>query len=267
MEKKEEKKEGKSTEKIRESLSREEREEIARMENKIEEEESRRAEEEEKTRQTFDPIKQELDMRKRRATDMNDCVRVTLPKPLKVQEEAKIELRRELHVKIFLDYIRDKTKDGEQMSNLSDSEMRGLKSLLKRIKNQELLILKTDKSGQFCVVSWSDYLEMGKVHTDKDMQVSRAEIIEIEKILNGHAVTWTKIFAVGLDHDHTDRIQNGVCTKSNNLASMYLLYKDHKAGNMTRPVVTGCSSNTRSLSDLVSKYWNRQQTVNVRVLK
>ena len=42
-------------------------------------------------------------------------------------------------------------------------------------------------------------------------------------------------------------------TRSNNLADMYLLYKDHKPeAKKTRPVVTGNSSNSRGLSNAVS---------------
>ena len=33
---------------------------------------------------------------------------------------------------------------------------------------------------------------------------------------------------------------------------MYLLYKDHKAERASRPVVTGCNSNTRGMSNCVS---------------
>ena len=112
--------------------------------------------------------------------------------------------------------------------------------------------MKTDKSGQFCVVSWDDYIEMGQVHVSKDKKVTREEVIEIEKHLNGHATTWVKVFAVGQDHKHVERIMNGARTTSNNLASMYLLFKDHKPGRKTRPIVTGITSNTRSLSDLVA---------------
>ena len=39
---------------------------------------------------------------------------------------------------------------------------------------------------------------------------------------------------------------------SKQLADMYLMYKDHKEGRATRPVVTGCNSNTRGMSNNVS---------------
>ena len=41
---------------------------------------------------------------------------------------------------MFEEYIRNKTrKNGEQQSNLSKAEQKGLKSLQKRIRNEEIL--------------------------------------------------------------------------------------------------------------------------------
>ena len=57
-------------------------------------EEERRQEEEARTRQVFDPIQKIYNEQKRRVTDLPECGRVTLPKPLPVSEEALIELRR-----------------------------------------------------------------------------------------------------------------------------------------------------------------------------
>ena len=98
----------------------------AEMEEMAEEEEAR-------TRQIYDPGKRIYDDRKRRVTDLKECSRVTLPKPLSVKREAAIELRRENHTRIFREYVRDKCgKDGEQKSNLSDEEKDGLKRIQKR---------------------------------------------------------------------------------------------------------------------------------------
>ena len=42
-------------------------------------------------------------------------------------------------------------------------------------------------------------------------------------------------------------------TKSENVADLYLMFKDHKNGNKTRPTATGCSSNTLGLSNAVAE--------------
>ena len=56
----------------------------------------------------------------------------------------------------------------------------------------------------------------------------------------------------GDDHNHRDRIIDSKVLSSEQLADMYLMYKDHKEKRASRPVVTGCNSNTRGFSNSVS---------------
>ena len=50
--------------------------------------------------------------------------------------------------------------------------------------------MKTDKTGKFVVASMADYLDLGKVHTEKDRRIEMEEAIEIEKELIGHSMAW-----------------------------------------------------------------------------
>ena len=69
-----------------------------------------------------------------RLTDLEECSGVILPKPLPIQEEAKIELRREMHDKIYTQYIKEFCNDkGDQKTNRSDEEIRGIKKIKKRV--------------------------------------------------------------------------------------------------------------------------------------
>ena len=43
--------------------------------------------------------------------------------------------------------------------NLSSKELRGLRSLLKRIQNREVMVIPSDKSGKLTVVSWDLYIQ------------------------------------------------------------------------------------------------------------
>ena len=54
-----------------------------------------------KSRQIFDPVNKMYDKRKRCVTDLPECSRVTLPKPLVARDEALIEIRRDVIGKIF----------------------------------------------------------------------------------------------------------------------------------------------------------------------
>ena len=48
--------------------------------------------------------------------------------------------------------------------------------------------MKTDKSEKFSVATIEKYIEMGMGHVKDDKQVTRDEVREIERALNGHCV-------------------------------------------------------------------------------
>ena len=206
------------------------------------------------TRRVYDDKNKIFDARRRRATDLTECSRVTLPKPLGIEEEANIELRRKTQMEIFKKFTDKNTdKTGNQKSNLTREEHTGLKSLQKRIASGEIIILKTDKSSKLAVTNPEEYKKMGLEHTAKDKIIGRQEVIEMEETLNGHSRAWANIWNSGKDHKHFDRIVTSKITHSENVADLYLMYKDHKAGNKTRPTATGCTSNTLGLSNAVAE--------------
>ena len=159
------------------------------------------------TRQVYNPRKRVYDDRKRRATDLKECARVTLPKPMDTKNEALIEMRRGTNEKIYNKYTEEVcNKKGEVKGNLTEEEKDGLKRLQKRIKEKEVVILKTDKSGKMCLVTTEEYKRMGLEHTSKDQEIDRWKIREIEKQLNGHVFMWAKMWGSGEAHNHRDRI-------------------------------------------------------------
>ena len=104
------------------------------------------------------------------------------------------------------------------------------------------------------MVSEEECRRMGSVHTGKDEMISMRRVEEIEKHLNGHCTFWCKMWRSGEMHGHKDRIIDSKVCRSCKVASMYILVKDHKQDGSTRPVVTGCSSNTRGMSNAVSDF-------------
>ena len=209
-----------------------------------------------KARQIYDPILNIYDDRKRRVTDLAECSRVVLPKPLTVIREAQIEFRREVHDRIYQEYRKEYcNEEGEQESNLDAGEKRGLKSLMKRIKTDDLVIVKTDKSGKMSATDRDTYIKMGMEHVKGDKIVSRARIKEVDKIMNEHCMAWCGIWGTGQQHGQEDRILASKTSRSENTARLYLTHKDHKAApNKTRPIGTANSSNTRAFANSVSDF-------------
>ena len=207
-----------------------------------------------RTRQVFDCENRVYDERKQRVTDLKECTRIFLPKPLEVNQEAQIEMRREVHLRTSEEY-REKECDekGRQRRNLTLSEQRGLRKLEKRKNEGEIVVIMTDKSSKMCIMKRDDYEQLGEDHVGKDRVVDREEILEREKVLNQHSLSWCKMWRTGKDHGHEDRIRQSKITNSENRAELYLSYKDHKkVPGKTRPIATGCTSNTLALSNSVS---------------
>jgi hypothetical protein len=65
-------------------------------------------------------------------------------------------------------------------------EARGLKKLKKKVKEGELVIVKSDKSGKFSVMSMNEYRRAGEDHTRKDREVTVDFLLNNQRKLNGH---------------------------------------------------------------------------------
>ena len=87
----------KDEEKEKEQSTAEQNDENKRKEKKLEAQ----------SRQVFCPIERRYDERRRRVTDLVECTRATLPKPLTTVREAQIEVRRKLLDKVFQEFRRE----------------------------------------------------------------------------------------------------------------------------------------------------------------
>ena len=109
-------------------------------------------------------------------TDMPRCHRVQLPDPVGKAGEAEIFVRTERYEQIFNDYSnRNCNTEGAQRSNLNHNQRQGLVKLKKRVKEGNIILLKTDKTDKLAVVSPDVYLEMGEVHIGDDKTITMAE--------------------------------------------------------------------------------------------
>ena len=205
-------------------------------------------------RRIFDPIGKCFDHGNKRATDLSENSKVNLPRPCDPQTESSIELLKRNILKSFKKCQRKYCNDkGEQKSNLTREEMRGLRKLRKRVQNNEILVLKTDKSGKLTVIDREQYTKMGIQKCSQDRKIDRCEHRSIERKINDHTKFWCRILNSGINHEHQDRIIKSKMSVSENAAPMYFLYKDHKIEGGYRPVVGGCNSDTLGLSNILSE--------------
>ena len=121
------------------------------------------------------------------------------------------------------------------------------------------MVVKTDKSGRFAIMSMDEYERAGKVHTEKDLPVDLDFLQENQRRVNGYISMLCKIFQIGDAHNHKDRVRSLKITLSLSVAPMYLLFKDHKGWSLdtgtpppARPVVSAGSGQNDHLSEIVS---------------
>ena len=144
-------------------------------------------------------------------------------------------------------------------SNLTDMEMAGLESLQRRVAAGELVITETDKSKRFCILTTEQYFEAGRKHVENDLKVGVEEVCVLQKLVNDHCHWLSKIFNVGANWEHSERISQSMCDRGEVVAPLYLLIKDHKGWKEedgtpppSRPVCSGNRGYNRHLSELLS---------------
>ena len=207
----------------------------------------------------FDPTNNEINLGRQRITDCPGNTRVFLPKPMPPIKEAMVAVRSSEWSQTRTEFKAKNTNHkGDQPSNLTPQQQRGLKSILKRLKEGLIVIIETDKTGKFCIMSIEDYRKAGEVHTNKDTCVGDDYVRETQRILNGHCSYLMKIFGSGSDHGHETRHREARINKSYNVPILRLLYKDHKGwkeGDGPLPTRGICGANrgmNTHLSELVS---------------
>ena len=139
-------------------------------------EELLRDEEEYKLRKNmvYDMIEKRFSYTKKRVTNTKGNSRIIFPKEAgKYEDEAVLEMVRMKLLGVYNKNCEENCKKGGvQCFNIDEAEMRGLKSLQKRVSQNELLVVPTDKSGRFAVMSVATYELAGSVHTKNDEEIS-----------------------------------------------------------------------------------------------
>ena len=139
-------------------------------------------------------------------------------------------------------------------------EQNGLKSLKKKVKEGGIIVLPTDKSGRFAVMSLENYIRAGNKHTIKDEEVEPEIVVKTQTELNGNMSMLAKFFKMGSLWNHVGRVRKNIINHSLALCPMYLTYKDHKGWTgednsppPTRPIAGGNTGMNIHLSETISE--------------
>ena len=100
-----------------------------------------------------------------------------------------------------MDPVPDPAKKGQIHGSGSGSsalsETRGFRKLQRRVKNGEIVVYVTDKSGKFCITSLECYERQGAVHTAKDQEISWEDVTKIQRELKVHIKVTNLILDAG----------------------------------------------------------------------
>jgi hypothetical protein len=175
--------------------------------------------------------------------------------------EAKLEMMRVECLSVYKQFMEEKCgKNGRQKSNLTKSQLKGLLSLKSRIKNAEIVVVPTDKTGKFSVMSRASYEQSGLAHTRGDPDASWDKIKEAQKEVNGHVSMLLKFFKMGeYWENNVDRVRETMLGEGLAVCPIALLFKDHKGWENTggtvpptRHVAGGHVGLNMNLSEVVS---------------
>merc|ERR1711954_25971 len=172
-----------------------------------------------------------------RVMDSRFNAHITLPKALQQDKEVYINLRREVFTRTMKKYLKKYERNKIKM-NLTKKQFRGYKKLKKRLKNNEFKMAQTDKSNHLAMIDYGKYKEMGSEHTSKDCKISLEEAMELAKKNDQHTSMLLKIFNMGQNMKEMKCFRESYLNHEN-ISHKEDLYKDHKKGHKTRPVING----------------------------
>jgi len=72
--------------------------------------------------------------------------------------------------------------------NITADQLRGVNSLKKRCKQEDLVIMETEKSKRLSIMTKPNYIASTEPHIRDDLKVSGTGLVSIERLLNGHTL-------------------------------------------------------------------------------
>ena len=208
-----------------------------------------------------------MDFSNRRVTDIPTCRRTIPPQPLPPEETTILTNLKSRLKGVTKTYVKDRCdRNGNlKKNNLTKEEAEGIKSIKKKVKEEEWVIVQSDKSKRMTANTKQNYLKRLDAHTEGDTDVSLEEEKKIEREMNATTLQLARILRLGGKWNgsgqHWQRIKSALRTKSCWIPSLYGLTKDHKAsppgeedlGPPLRPVCKATESANGALSEMLTE--------------
>lgn len=195
-----------------------------------------------------------------RATDFPTVQRLYPPKPSTIRREVVMQSVKDKMLNKVREY-RDKNcneKGFVKKGNINNEVSNGIKSIKERVKEKEIVVFTTDKTGEFTVDSTTSYLEELNKHTLNDKKISRKKVKQLENKCNDHLKQFNKMFCVGAAFGHEARVGHASTATNVPAPPLYGLRKTHKPVSIppVRPVCGANSAPNSRLGHFLSRIVN-----------
>ena len=196
---------------------------------------------------------------------MPTCASLIIPQPGPLREESVMAGMKEKMMFEVRKYIKEECNEsGWPKSNLTRSEVDGMKELKEKIKRKEIVVFKSDKSGKMTVDSMENYSEAISVHTEGDTEIDERRVEKIEKNANDYLKVLNRIFNVGAAWNQQRRVAEASTSTNVPPPAFYGLRKDHKVvpeerkekGPPVRPICSAREAPNSRLSNFASRVLN-----------
>ena len=187
---------------VKQRMELKKREEAADENGVVNEEDLERAGREWKeSREVYEEDTGVLDMSKMAVTDTKYNIRSHPKRAATVENEVLIQAKRQTMMGAYNEIKNSQCdKSGRQkIKNTNESQQEGMRRLNERIKQGEIVVTMTDKSGKFAAVDAREYKKAAKVHL-LDEEITNDEMATKEVLFNRHTLQIVKALRMGTVH-------------------------------------------------------------------
>ena len=185
-------------------------------------------------RQFTNPIDyeaKEIDFGKQRSTAMKQNKYFEMSRPVNRKDEMRIQTLKTRLMETARNVLKD-TNDEKGLPKVScfnEQEKVGLKSLVRRRKQDGLVICATDKSQSCGVMAEQEWLNSLEPHVKDDQEASIEEVDQAEKRMMGTSFQLARALRMGVGHGQEEKVMQNLRSESVAIPNMTAKIKDNQS--------------------------------------
>ena len=210
---------------------------------------------------TFDKKKKVVNFQNLKATDLKNNKRIKIPEFDDDAEEIRSNTVKTELKEVFMKYMEEHCDEKGNLldGNLTTEQVKAIKNLKMKMKNENLVCVETDKTGKFALDTKENYIAKLQKHIENDEVITSKEVRKLENKLNEHAEHIARITMAGENTGQTKRIKGNLKVKDNQIPILHGTSKDHKVaendkmGPDVRPIMGAVVGPNVGLSNFIGR--------------